>query len=142
MRQGIQCSNWISLLVAISGTLFIILSFVLTTFTTINTDWGYPKWLQGSKFSGKPPNCCSVQLQAQLIGTCYQCRCVVEAIEQDFENWAFEELTERVMEIRAERDLIVLCNSSLEDWYETVFYSLFSHIFSYLKFEWLKQKGF
>lgn len=46
------------------------------------------------------------------------------------------------MEIRAEKNLIVLCNSSLEDWYETVFYSLFFHVFSYLKFEWLKQKGF
>ena len=47
------------------------------------------------------------------------------------------------MEIRAEKDLIVLCNSSLEDWYAIVFYSLFFfHIFFYLKFEWLKQKGF
>lgn len=38
MRQGIQCSNWICLLVAFFGTLFIILSFVLTTFPNINTD--------------------------------------------------------------------------------------------------------
>lgn len=42
------------------------------------------------------------------------------------------------MEIRAEKDLIVLGNSSLEDWYAIVFYSQFSHIFFYLKFEWLR----
>lgn len=46
------------------------------------------------------------------------------------------------MEIRAEKDLIALWNSSPEDWCAIVFYSLFSHIFFYLKFEWLKQKGF
>lgn len=46
------------------------------------------------------------------------------------------------MEIRAEKDLIVPRNSSLEDWYKIVFGSPFSHIFSYLKFEWLKHKGF
>ena len=82
-------------------------------------------------------------LEAQLIGTCDWCRCIGEATEQAFWKLAFEELTKRVMEIRAEKDLIVLCNSSLEDWYAIVFYSLFFfHIFFYLKFEWLKQKGF
>lgn len=35
-------------------TWFIILSFISTTLTTVNGDWGHPKWLQVSKVLCKP----------------------------------------------------------------------------------------
>lgn len=55
-------------------------------------------------------------------------------LNTQFENWAIEELIKLVMEIKIEEGLIVLCNASLEEWCEIVFYCPFfsivlTHIF-------------